>query len=73
VLFDVDGQRLFAGTHNVLKVFSCPSAACLDSVSVSWGSVVDMARTHTYLVCFSCPSVIAVTAVAVELISAMAQ
>ena len=50
VLFDVDGHRLFVGTHNVLKVFSCPSATCLDSISVSWGSVVDMARTDTYLV-----------------------
>jgi len=50
VLFDSDGCRLFAGTHNVLKVFGCPSATCLDSVSVSWGGVVDMARTCSYLV-----------------------
>jgi len=51
ILFDQDGLRLFAGTHNVLKTFSWPSATCLDSLSISWGDVADMALSQTYLVC----------------------
>jgi len=51
VLFDQDGIRLFAGAHNVLKIFSRPStSAYLDSVSVNWGDVADMALSQNYLV-----------------------
>ena len=50
ILFDQDGIRLFAGAHNVLKVFSWPLATCLESLPVSWASVADLALTHTYLV-----------------------
>ena len=51
ILFDQDGIRLFAGAHNMLKIFRWPSVACQGSLSVSWADVSDMALSQTYLVC----------------------
>jgi len=53
ILFDQDGVRLFAGAHNVLKVFSWPSPACQQSLSVTWADVSDMALSQPYLVCWN--------------------
>ena len=50
VLFDVDGLRLFAGCHNVLKVFTWPTNTCVESLPINWGDVADMALTQNFLV-----------------------
>lgn len=50
ISFSGDGECLFAGCHDLLKVYGWEPFRCYDTISTGWGRVADLAVAQTQLI-----------------------